>query len=121
MLIRRTCAKLIVQKDIKINDIPRTNRPHISLKSIKGLPNKWLFDTGAGLTCISLKAFRKINIEDRPVKLSEKGRKASGATGQALIPMGCWLVSLEARAGALASMHSFAVSCQDLLTEDILR
>jgi hypothetical protein len=32
-----------------------------------------------------------------------------------------WLVSLEARAGALASMHSFITSCPELLTEDIVR
>ena len=75
-LIRRICAKLIVQKEIKINDITK-NRPLITLKSIKGLPEKWLFDTGAGLTCMSLKAFRKINFEDRPVKLSDKGRNPS--------------------------------------------
>ena len=31
-----------------------------------------MLDTGAGLTGISLKAFRRINIEDRSVKLSEK-------------------------------------------------
>jgi hypothetical protein len=30
-------------------------------------------------------------------------------------------VSLEARAGALASMHSFITSCPELLTEDIVR
>lgn len=30
-------------------------------------------------------------------------------------------MSLEARAGALASMHSFITACPQLLTEDILR
>jgi hypothetical protein len=30
-------------------------------------------------------------------------------------------VSLEARAGALASMQSFITACPELLTEDILR
>ena len=32
-----------------------------------------------------------------------------------------WVVSLEARAGALATIHSFIVSCPDLVTEDIIR
>ena len=32
-----------------------------------------------------------------------------------------WQVSLEARAGALASIHSFVTSCPDLVTEDITR
>ena len=32
-----------------------------------------------------------------------------------------WVVSLEARAGALATIHSFIVSCPDLVTDDIIR
>ena len=32
-----------------------------------------------------------------------------------------WVVSLAARAGALASIHSFVTSCPDLVTEDIVR
>ena len=44
---------------------------------------------------MSLKAFRKINIEDRPVKLSEKGKTATGASGGALVPMGSYLLPLE--------------------------
>ena len=32
-----------------------------------------------------------------------------------------WQVSLEARAGALATIHSFVTACPDLVTEDILR
>ena len=32
-----------------------------------------------------------------------------------------WLLSLEARAGALSSVHSFLLSCPQLVTEDIVR
>ncbi|XP_023347268.1 HEAT repeat-containing protein 5B [Eurytemora carolleeae] len=48
---------------------------------------------------------------------SQKDLESEQARGDAFT----WLVSLEARSGALASMHSFVVSCPDLLTEDILR
>ena len=40
-----------------------------------------IFDTGAGLT-IYLKAFRRIDITNRPVNLSIKDKTAAGATGQ---------------------------------------
>jgi len=48
---------------------------------------------------------------------SQKELESEKARGDAFT----WLVSLEARAGALASMHSFVTSCPDLLTDDIVR
>ena len=48
---------------------------------------------------------------------SQKDLESEKARGDAFT----WLVSLEARAGALASIHSFISSCSELITEDILR
>jgi len=48
---------------------------------------------------------------------SQKELDSEKARGDAFT----WLVSLEARAGALATMHSFVISCPDLVTEDIVR
>jgi len=48
---------------------------------------------------------------------SQKELESEKARGDAFT----WLVSLEARAGALATMHSFVTSCPDLVTEDIVR
>jgi len=48
---------------------------------------------------------------------SPKDLESEKARGDAFT----WLISLEARAGALASMRSFIVSCDELLSEDILR
>ena len=62
---------------------------------LRGCQKKWLYDTGAGLTCMSLKAFRKIDIQDRPIKLNDKGRTATGASGGALVPMGSYLMPIE--------------------------
>jgi hypothetical protein len=49
---------------LKINDVTtKTSRPFIQIKSIKGMEQNWLFDNGAGITCMSSKAFRKIDKE----------------------------------------------------------
>jgi hypothetical protein len=69
------------EKIREINDVnTRTSRPFIQIKSIKGLELKWLFDTGAGLTCISSKAFRKIDKEYRPSKINKIGSRAQQAS-----------------------------------------
>ena len=60
-MIRRTCTKLMTEEIVKINDTvsKRSPRPFIVLKSGK-LQGKWLYDTGAAVTFMSLKAFRSI-------------------------------------------------------------
>ena len=85
-------------KEMKqINDVQtKANpRPIIKLKSIKGLTENWLFDTGAGLTCISLKAFRQICQESRPMKIHGVGKNANGADGGKLFPQGTYVIPLE--------------------------
>jgi hypothetical protein len=44
-------------------------RPLIQIISAKEMEQKWLFDTVAGLTCMSLKAFRMIDRSYRPPKI----------------------------------------------------
>ena len=96
-LIRKTCTRIMVSDIVKINDMRtrRHPRPIIQLKSITGFTPNWLFDTGAGLTCISLEAFRKICIDERPTKIHEVGRQANGANGSALTPQGTYVIPLE--------------------------
>ena len=81
--------KLQCEEIIKINDVhTKTQRPLIQIKSVKGLEQKWLFDTGAGLTCMSLQTFRRIPKNCRPSKINAIGKSAKGASGGTLIPEG---------------------------------
>jgi len=43
-------------------------RPFISVNA-NGVKNSWLFDSGASVSCMSIKEFRKIPLEKRPPKL----------------------------------------------------
>jgi hypothetical protein len=102
LLIQRTCMKLKLKETQEINDLhdlpTKTNpRPIIQLNSIQGLTQDWLFDTGAGLSCISLQAFRKISPELRPMKIHDVGKQAHGASGGSLIPHGTYMFPLEFR------------------------
>jgi hypothetical protein len=63
----------------------KTQRPLIKIKSIKGMEHKWLFNTGAGLTCMSLIAFRSISKYYRPLKINTIGKSAKEATGSTVI------------------------------------
>ena len=61
---------------LEINDVVRKQdaRPLIEIKSSPMMVGKWLFDTGAGLTCMSSQQFRLIPIENRPKKLNIKSQ-----------------------------------------------
>ncbi len=88
--------KILCKEIAKINNA--TSKTHIRLiqiKSVKGMEQKWFFDTCAGLTCLSLKAFRKIANEYRSSKINFIGTKASGACGSALIPEGVCMIPME--------------------------
>jgi hypothetical protein len=56
------------------------------------MEQKWLFDTGARLTCMSLTTFRIIPKEYRPSKINSIGTKASGST---LIPESVYMIPME--------------------------
>jgi hypothetical protein len=50
-------------------------RPIIEINSNPMIKDKWLFDTGAGLTCMFPQQFRLILIENRPSKLKLSSRE----------------------------------------------
>ncbi len=54
---------------------------------------KWLFDSGAGISCMLSQQFRLIPIEKRPTKLNQQ--EARGASGTALIPDGVYLFPMQ--------------------------
>jgi hypothetical protein len=71
-IICQTCINLTCKEVMKINDVvcKLDTRPLIKIKSGPILVGKWLFDTGAWITCVSLQQFRLIPIERRPFKIN---------------------------------------------------
>jgi hypothetical protein len=62
-----------------MTSLQKLPRPIIQIKSIKGMEQNWLFDTGAGLTCMSSKAFRKIDKKYRPSTINAISTRAQEA------------------------------------------
>jgi hypothetical protein len=95
-LIKKTCVKLMCKEILKINDVTtKISRPFIKLETIKGVKTDCLFDTGAGLTCMTTSAFRRIAKECRPKKICTIGSKAQGASGNSLLPEGVYMIPME--------------------------
>ena len=96
-LIKRTCIKIMCEKIVKINDVrsKQTSRLLIQLKTLPGMNQPWLYDTGAALTCTSTETFRQIAINSRPTKIHAIGKGASGASGGSLIPQGSYIIPME--------------------------
>ena len=69
-LIKRICSWKLAENKSKSN-FSSTNvpRPFINVQSIKGVTTHWLYDTGAKITVLALREFRKIPIELRPTKI----------------------------------------------------
>ena len=59
------------------------------------MKGKWLFDTGAGLTCMFTQQFRLIPKEKWPTKFTLNQREARGVSGTAVIPDGDYLFPKE--------------------------
>ncbi len=59
------------------------------------MKGKWLFDTDAGLTCISTQQFKLIPKEKRPTKITLNQREARGVSGTTLIPGGNYMFPME--------------------------
>jgi hypothetical protein len=66
-MMRKTCKRIACKEVLEINDVVHRQdaRPLIEIKSSSMMAGKWLFDTDAGLTCVSSKQFRLIPIEKR--------------------------------------------------------
>ena len=69
-----------------------TGRPFISV-NMHGVSGSWLFDTGASVTLISLKEFRKISPDNRPPRMSPI-TNLSGAGGESLNTHGIYNLKL---------------------------
>ncbi len=69
-LIHQTCVELACKEVMEINDVVHRQdmRPLMEIKSEPIMVGKWLFDTGAGIPCMSYQQFRLIPIENRPTK-----------------------------------------------------
>jgi hypothetical protein len=59
------------------------------------MEHKWLFDTGAALTCMSSRVFRKISKIHRPTKINAIGTTAWGASGSNRVPEGVYMIPME--------------------------
>ena len=55
--------------EIKSTLKPSFRRPYLSVKVQNAVSVKGLYDTGADISCLSLKVFRQISPENRPKKL----------------------------------------------------
>jgi hypothetical protein len=72
----------------------QTDRPNVKVQ-IKGKKDQdlCLFDSGAQLCLLSKKAFRNIDVQQRPKKLN-LNLTCSGVSGSKLKLVGCYLVEL---------------------------
>ena len=63
-LLRQTCLRLSIKEVLKINDVTESDdaRPMVEINSWPIMKDKWLYDTGASITCMSTERFRAIPI-----------------------------------------------------------
>jgi hypothetical protein len=59
------------------------------------MDQKWLFDTGAGLTCMSLTTIRYTSKDYRHSKINAIGKSAKGASGSTLISGWVYMIPME--------------------------
>ena len=67
----------------------------VEINSFPVIKDKWLYDTGASITCMSTERFRAIPIHKRPKKINTPVREARAANGKPLIPDGEYLFPME--------------------------
>ena len=96
-LLRQTCLRLSIKEVLKINDVTESDdaRPMVEINSWPIMKDKWLYDTGASITCMSTERFRAIPINKRPTKINTPVREARAANGKPLIPDGEYLFPME--------------------------
>ena len=56
---------------------------------------KWFYDTGERITCMTPSMFRSIPINKRPTKFNAPIRAAKAASGDSSIPNGVYLFGVE--------------------------
>jgi transposase InsO family protein len=87
-----TICSLFIATTSMVNELD-TQRPYVKITT-QGVPISWLYDTGAQLTVISLTAFRKIPVENRPQKLPVL-RQLTSASSDNLKVLGVYNLSLN--------------------------
>ena len=89
-MIVKMCTWRIAENTSLANRLnKRVNRPHITVKTIQGPTSTWLFDTGADVTVMAMREFRKIPIEKRPIK-KPPTMKISSASSDSLKIVGVY-------------------------------
>ena len=72
-MIVKMCTWKIAENTSLLNRLnKRVSRPHITVNTIQGPTTTWLYDTGADISVMSMREFRKIPIENRPKKKPSK-------------------------------------------------
>jgi hypothetical protein len=89
-IIVKMCTWKIAENTSLANRLNKhVNRPHITVKTIQGPTSTWLFDTGADVTVMAMREFRKIPIEKRPIT-KPPTMKTSSASSDSLKIVGVY-------------------------------
>ena len=113
-LFKNMCHDFVNQLDAKLNK--RHTRPYVQTVVEKVLPRRGLYDTGADLTCMNTKTFRKIPVDKRPKKVMGNNRSAQSAGGDRLEALGTYNMTLTLEGRTMT--HPVVVMSQ--LNEDLI-
>jgi len=70
-------------------------RPYANCLIQGSLTVKGLYDTGAVITCMSKKTFRKIPVDKRPAKLNIPNRSVGCADSQSMVSLGTYKMDIK--------------------------
>jgi hypothetical protein len=73
--------------EIKSTLKPSFRRPYLNVKVQNAVSVKGLYDTGADISCLSLKVFRQISPENRPKKLETSSLPKFKSAGGETLPV----------------------------------
>ena len=119
-LIKRICSWKIAENKAKCNLIT-VPRPFIQVQSIKGVTTNWLYDTGAKVTVIALREFRKIPVDNRPpkqptsIRLESASKNVIKAIGQYTMPITVNGKSVQHGVIVVDNLNSGAIMGIDLI------
>jgi hypothetical protein len=96
-----------------VNEIKRTLkpsfcRPYLQVKIQNSVSVKGLYDTGADISCLSLKFFRQIPHEHRPKKLEGQIAPKFKSAGSQILPV-CGRYQFRVQIGTKTLQHDFYV------------
>jgi hypothetical protein len=94
--------------EIKSTLKPSFHRPYLQTKIQNMVSVKGLYDTGADISCLSLKVFRQIPPELRPKKLENNKLPKFKAAGGQILPV-CGRYRFRVQIGTMSLQHEFYV------------